>query len=255
MLDAVINLLAPMPEIGLDEMEQVRLMNRIDKKYLVTESQLIAMLERLQGNYMAQVVDGVKYLAYRTVYLDDRNHTMYLAHHNGHLTRQKVRVRTYLDSIKPSFFEVKLKNNHGRTKKKRMRINSLDTMLADGAGEFLAEKALLPIPLADMIPTVENSFERITLVNMAKTERLTIDVGLTFHNLETGQTRKMDNLVVVEVKRNGRVDSPVVGVLRDLRVHPSGFSKYCIGSALTNPSLKRNRFNIRIRKVNKLTTI
>lgn len=255
MLDAVVNLLAPMPEIGLDEMEQVRLMNRIDKKYLVTESQLVAMLERLQGNYMAQVIDGVKYLEYRTVYLDDRNHTMYLAHHNGHLTRQKVRVRTYLDSIKSSFFEVKLKNNHGRTKKKRMRINSLDTMLADGAGEFLAEKALLPIPLADMIPTVENSFERITLVNMAKTERLTIDVGLTFHNLETNQTRKMDNLVVVEVKRNGRVHSPVVSVLRDLRVHPSGFSKYCIGSALTNPSLKRNRFNIRIRKVNKLTTI
>ena len=255
MLQVVSNVISTMPGIGLDQMEKVRLMNRVDKKFLLTEAQFISLIERLQPDYMVQIVDGAGYLGYHTVYLDDPAHTMYLAHHNGHLTRQKVRVRTYLDSVHPSFFEVKLKNNHGRTKKKRIQVNGVDTLVEDGAGEFLAEKALLPIPLQAMIPTVENRFERITLVNFARTERLTIDWGLAFHNLETGISYRMENFVVLEVKRDGLVESPVLPVLRDLRVHPSGFSKYCIGSALTNPDLKRNRFNVRIRKINKMTTI
>lgn len=179
---------------------------------------------------------------------------MYLAHHNGHLARQKVRVRTYLDSKQLTFFEVKLKNNHGKTRKKRMQVGSPDTIAADGAGEFLARIAMLPIPLTDMIPTVENHFERITLVSRNMAERMTIDSGLSFRNLETGIMCRMDNMVIVEVKYEGRAGSAARDILRDMRVHPSGFSKYCIGSALTNPKLKRNRFNLRIRKINKITT-
>ena len=41
-------------------------------------------------------------------------------------------------------------------------------------------------------------------------------------------------------------------MLRELRIKPSGFSKYCIGSALTNPKLKRNRFKPRFKKIDKL---
>lgn len=252
MRESVKSLLEPFLEIGLYELDAVRLMNRIDRKYLVTDGQLDELLSRICGKYMAQIVDGIKYLAYNTVYLDDADHTMYMAHHNGRLTRQKVRVRTYLDSVHPSFFEVKLKNNHGRTKKKRMRVGGLDSLLADGAGEFLAERTLLPVPLEDMHPTLENSFERITLVDMAMTERVTIDTGLVFHNLETGQSRAMDNLVVVEVKRNSRSESVISDTLRDMRIHPSGFSKYCMGSAFTNDGLKHNRFNVRMRNVNKI---
>ena len=46
--------------------------------------------------------------------------------------------------------------------------------------------------------------------------------------------------------------SPVKDMLRELRIKPSGFSKYCIGSALTNPNLKRNRFKPRFTKIEKL---
>ena len=111
---------------------------------------------------------------------------------------------------------------------------------------------MLPVPLEDMHPTLENSFERITLVDLAMTERVTIDTGLTFHNLETGQSRAMDNLVVVEVKRNSRSESVINDTLREMRVHPMGFSKYCMGSVFTNDGLKHNRFNVRMRRVDKL---
>ena len=106
--------------ISLDEMSSIRLMNRIDRKYLANEEQLRQLLEMASGDYMVQSVDGIRVSEYRTLYLDDKDNIMYLNHHNGRLTRQKVRIRTYVDTS-DNFFEVKLKNNHGRTKKKRIQ--------------------------------------------------------------------------------------------------------------------------------------
>ena len=240
--------------ISLDEMSSIRLMNRIDSKYLANENQLRRLLEMAHGEYMVQSIDGIRQSEYSTQYLDDRFNTMYLNHHNGRLTRQKVRIRTYVDTG-DNFFEVKLKNNHGRTKKKRIHLTGADTYIQDGAAQFLEENGMLPIPLSDMTPKVANHFKRITLVNNARTERLTIDRELSFYNKETGLDRNMDNLVVIEVKRDGNTYSPVQDLLRELRIFPSGFSKYCIGMALTTPGIKRNMFNERIRKIEKLTSI
>lgn len=41
---------------------------------------------------------------------------MYRMHHCGKKVREKIRVRTYLDT-NDTFLEIKNKNNHGRTKK------------------------------------------------------------------------------------------------------------------------------------------
>jgi len=240
--------------ISLDEMSSIRLMNRIDSKYLANEEQLGRLLELAHDDYMVQSINGVLQSEYKTQYLDDRFNTMYLNHHNGRLTRQKVRIRTYVDTG-DNFFEVKLKNNHGRTKKKRIHLTGADTYVQDGAAEFLEEHGMLSIPLSDLKPKVANHFKRVTLVNKAKTERLTIDRHLSFHNNETGLDRIMENLVVIEVKRDGNTYSPIQDLLRELRIFPSGFSKYCIGMALTTPGIKRNMFNERIRKIEKLTSI
>ena len=55
---------------------------------------------------------------------------------------------------------------------------------------------------------LENSFGRITLVNHAMTERVTIDLNLYFHNLQTGCDSNLSRLAVIELKRNGRMESP-----------------------------------------------
>lgn len=240
--------------ISLDEMSSIRLMNRIDSKYLANEDQLSQLLEMAQEDYMIQSIDGIRQSEYRTTYLDDKDNIMYLNHHNGRLTRQKVRIRTYVDT-NDYFFEVKLKNNHGRTKKKRIHLTDADSYIQDGAAEFLAEHTMLPLTLRDLAPKLSNHFKRITLVNKAKTERLTIDRELSFHNEESGIDRNMDRLVVIEVKRDGNTYSPIQELLREVRIFPSGFSKYCIGMALTTPGIKRNMFNERIRKIEKLTSI
>ncbi len=240
--------------ISLEEMSSIRLMNRTDCKYLANEKQLESLLQMASGEYMIQSIDGLRVAEYRTLYLDDRDNIMYLNHHNGRLTRQKVRIRTYVDT-QDNFFEIKLKNNHGRTKKKRIHLTGADTYRQDGAGEFLSEHTMLPLTLDDLKPKLSNHFKRITLVNNAKTERLTIDRELSFRNEETGICRDMENLVIIEVKRDGNTYSPIQDLLRQVRIFPSGFSKYCIGMALTCPGIKRNMFNERIRKIEKLTSI
>ena len=97
-----------------------------------------------------------------------------------------------------------------------------------------------------------NRFNRITLVNKGKTERLTIDFDIQFFNYKTQATATMDNIVVIELKRDGRVPSPIIPLLRQLRIKPSGFSKYCIGAAVTDQTLRVNRFKKRLIKIRKI---
>jgi hypothetical protein len=97
-----------------------------------------------------------------------------------------------------------------------------------------------------------NSFKRITLTNKKFTERITIDLEIHFEN----QSRRiwMPDLVVVEVKQ-GKTDvfSSTVQMLKKLRVHESGFSKYAIGVSLLEEGIKYNNFKPILLKVNKLT--
>jgi hypothetical protein len=148
--------------------------------------------------------------------------------------------------------EVKTKNNHGRTKKKRIEVGDMD--LGDTEErEFLART--LKYDVDTLIPHMHNYFRRITLVNKAKTERLTIDTSLQFHNVQTDTDRDMGPLVIIELKRDGLVFSPVLEMLRTLHIHPHGFSKYCMGAALTNDNLLVNRFKQKLRDVEKIVNI
>lgn len=235
--------------ITLEEMSAIRLMNRIDTKFLLSMDDLKRLLRFATGDYLVQEVGGERDIDYHTVYLDTPAQDMYLTHLHGRSVREKIRVRTYVAS-NLSFLEIKNKNNKGRTDKKRIKVGSLDTLPEDGASGFLKQYALYG--LEQLTPQLENNFKRITLVNKARTERLTIDCGICFHNIRNGNTCCLDNVAVVELKRDGRVFSPISRVLNEMHVHPSSFSKYCIGCALTNNRLKQNRLKPKIRRVMKL---
>ena len=59
--------------------------------------------------------------------------------------------------------------------------------------------------------------------------------------------------MIIELKRDGNVYSPILDMLRRVRVKPHGFSKYCIGSAMTNGELKNNTFKFKMITISKLT--
>jgi hypothetical protein len=173
---------------------------------------------------------------------------MYNQHQWGHTNRQKIRFRTYCISGL-QFMEVKTKNNHGRTKKKRIEVTDMD-VLEKQKYDFLSKH--LRYEADTLQPALNNHFSRITLVNKGKTERLTIDSALSFHNLQSDKHMDMGALVIIELKRDGLVSSPVLDMLRQLRIHPHGFSKYCMGSALTNPQLPTNRFKRKLIEIRKI---
>ena len=242
--------------ITLGEMKAVKLMNRIDTKFVTTLPMLERLLCMARAEYRVQEINGERNMLYNTVYFDTPDCNMFHVHQTGHTGRQKVRVRNYVAS-NLKFLEVKTKNNHGRTKKKRKEIRDEDLERVDmgsTANKPFLEKHLR-YDTATLHPTMNNRFDRITLVNNRLTERLTIDTNLHFHNIGTGRDWHVPQLVVVELKRDGQAPSPVLAMLRQLRIHPHGFSKYCIGSAMTNPQLQLNRFKRKIIEINKIIQI
>lgn len=240
-----------LPPITLQEMSGIKLMNRTDTKFVATAEQLHDFLLAVQGKYFIQEINGKRIACYHTTYFDTDDYQMYNMHHCGKITREKIRVRTYLDSNE-TFFEIKNKNNHGRTKKKRISIQGHDTAATERETvvPFMAKHAWYEIE--EIAPVIENWFNRITLVNYDKTERLTIDFNLKFHHLKSDGCDKLDKTAIIELKRDGNVPSPALDILRELRIKRSGFSKYCIGSALTNSSLKRNNFKERLIMISKI---
>lgn len=247
--ERVEQLLASLPSITLSEMSAIRLMNRTDQKYVTNMATLLELLEMVKGSYFAQEIDGKRVCSYATTYLDDNAHHMFRQHQAGHRPRRKVRVRTYVESGL-SFLEIKNKDNHGKTFKSRVAVPSVQAVLGSNAGQdFL--KSQTGLTFADISPQVANKFRRITLVNYAKTERLTIDFNLSFFNYSTGESREMTDVVIIELKRDGRAASPILPMLRQLRIKPSGFSKYCIGQTVTDSTLHPGIFKKRLVKIRK----
>ena len=255
-MDKIISTYDP---ISLAEMSGIKLMNRTDRKFVTTVDRLLLLLLKARDEYRAQEVDGRRIAGYYTAYFDTPDYNMYTVHQNGHAGRQKLRIRSYVDSGL-NFLEVKTKNNHGRTKKKRIDMAGFDPLHPDHGIRFQGQdeqykvydeflRKHLRYDPAIMSEKLENHFDRITLVNKSKTERLTIDTGLCFHNLVTGRDADLTGLAIIELKRDGLQPSPILEMLRELRIKPCGFSKYCMGSAFTNPSLKRNNFKERMRLV------
>ena len=243
--------LAHLTPISLDEMSGVKLLNRTDTKFVTSKAELAALMELAQGQYFAQQIDDKRIASYETTYWDTPGHRFFLEHHNKRAPRQKIRVRTYLDSDL-TFLEVKTKNNHGRTKKKRITVPTQEGADLVEAGGSAFIEGLTGVTFNDIIPTVQNNFRRITLVNYGKTERLTIDFDVRFVNMATGLSSGTGDLVIIELKRDGNVFSPVLDILRQLRIKASGFSKYCIGSIVTNGTLKSNLFKPKLVCVSKL---
>lgn len=247
--------------ISLGEMDSVKLLNRIDSKYLTSEATLSAILQdAAAAGYRALQIEGLKISRYNSIYFDTDALRMFCDHHNRRLVRQKVRTRTYVESGQ-AFLEIKRKNNHGRTKKKRMEIPLAELMDFSKdleACDFLAAKSWFT--QAELSPVLSTAFKRITLVNPAMTERLTIDTCLLFENFRTGLKSSLQDAVIIELKQDGHAASQMKNILLDHRVKPIRVSKYCIALTLTDTAAKTSRFKVKVRRIektigNKLVTL
>ncbi|MDH6358346.1 polyphosphate polymerase domain-containing protein [Parabacteroides sp. PF5-9] len=224
-------------------------MNRIDTKYLIRRDVLYKLLWEMKDRYYVQEINGHRVSLYHTTYLDTENIAMYLAHQSGRRPREKIRLRSYIDTGQ-TFLEIKDKNNKGRTRKTRIPIEDINQLQTADVQGFITEKS--HFSPGDIFPRLKNSFYRITLVNVEMTERLTIDLDIRFLNVYTQQACKIEELVIVELKQDGNYTSYAKKILSQHQIRPASISKYCLGSILTDDTIKYNRFKKKIRYINKL---
>lgn len=233
--------------ISLDELKKYRLMNRIDTKYICNINLLPEILNQAKDHFRVQTISNERSFKYESLYFDTENLKTYFDHHQGKRIRYKVRFRKYLDTG-DTFLEIKKKKNFNRTDKKRDKF-SFTTDLEKQHEEFISK--VIEIPAEGFSPSIWTKFNRITLAGKKYIERITIDYNIRFSNEK--QEVELPNIIIVEVKREKSLDtSPFTKILKELKVQPFGISKYVLGNILLNPKLKHNRFNSKIRAINKI---
>jgi len=232
----------------LAEMNSVSLMKRVDTKFILKESQLLEVLSKLYDDYKILEIGQERLMKYSTLYFDSENKKCFKDHHNGKLNRYKIRMRKYLVSD-ICFLEIKKKNNLGITNKIRRQIKDFETNLTSESKDFITKSNINNLLLE---PSLYNNFSRMTLVNKNESERITIDVDLSF-SFGTDE-KKFDKLVVVEIKQEGkRLNTTINRALKSMSILPTNFSKYCIGISNIIDDIKSNRFkeiNLKINKLN-----
>lgn len=232
----------------LAEMNSVSLMKRVDTKFILKESQLLEVLSKLYDDYKILEINQERLMKYSTLYFDSENKKCFIDHHNGKLNRYKIRMRKYLVSD-ICFLEIKKKNNLGVTNKIRRQIKDFETDLTTKSKDYITESNINNLLLE---PSLYNNFSRMTLVNKNESERITIDVDLSF-SFGTDE-KKFDKLVVVEIKQEGkRLNTTINRALKSMSILPTNFSKYCIGISNIIDNIKSNRFkeiNLKINKLN-----
>jgi hypothetical protein len=233
--------IAAFEKISISEIRKVELLNRRDRKYILSLDQLISILRKVKDQYSAVHINDIPVSEYRTEYYDTPNFGMYLDHQNGKLNRYKIRRRTYLDTDN-SFLEVKFKNSKKVTDKKRTLSGEAKQ------GQFIEEHSPYIFDALEQKLVVE--YSRFTLVDNNISERVTIDINLRFRNAV--QKKAYPELMVLELKQSfANRNSIAAKALRDFRIRPIGFSKYCMGVFALNSDIKQNLMKEKWRDLNK----
>jgi hypothetical protein len=228
-------------------MDHVKLLNRIDTKYIINEAQLTEYLSVIASSYKLLVISGTSLHPYETLYFDTTGFQLYQMHHNGFGNRYKLRCRKYV-STGISFFEIKVKTNTSRTIKSRIQIGNIVETLNDSLNHYIREH--IPGKYPEYIPSLRVFFDRLTLVNTQANERLTFDMNIRY--LSGGVEKKIEKVVIVEVKQEKNSVSPFRELMKMRRQPQNYVSKYCLGLTCMNKTLKMNNFKQKLTALNKL---
>jgi hypothetical protein len=242
--------LTKLKPVRLATMDCVRFMNRTDTKYVFPVSKLCDLIENLNGKYKVLEIEKLKTQLYTTTYLDTKDFLFYYQHVNGQLERHKIRFRTY-ESTGESFLEVKTKTNKNRTIKTRLNFDIASDSFDEISSTFIQlHSSVDPVLLR---PVLINRFTRATLISFATLERITLDFNLSFTDIETGIRIEMPYIAIAELKKEGHsASSPFNDNLKTMGIYPTSFSKYCIGSAILNDSLRKNILKPKLLKLKKI---
>ena len=232
----------------LQDLGETALMDRTDTKFVLPLNLGLQALTEMRTHYEVLEIDGQRLQPYNTLYFDTPDYYFYHEHLRCRTDRFKLRVRTYLVN-ELTFLEIKQRTNKGRTVKERIQLDSFWPVLDAEALGWAVER--LPAAAWPLEPVLNNSFYRMLLINPDQAERITLDFDLQFSD----RARKVGfgPVMVAEVKRKSNHENSVfIDWLHTAHQRPSSFSKYCLGLALLNPELKRNRIKPNLLQLQKM---
>ena len=215
-----------MNKISLQEVKEIKLMNRIDKKYIINFDQFCSLINYITNNFYILSEENNTLFKYHSIYFDTPNMDMQKDHINKVKHRQKIRIREY--STGEKYLEIKEKNNSEFTKKKRIPVTSYSL---DGEQQWIDENLIYDTK--NLNKKLDIVFNRMTLVSLDKKERVTIDFGITFYNYLTKKKERISD-IIVEVKKPTEEKTNFELVLNLLGIEEQGFSKYNIGLKKTS---------------------
>jgi len=243
-------LLEPFDGISLQELDEIKLMNRVDTKFVFSIDSLNSLLPLLIKDFNCLNVNNCTIQTYKSLYFDDENFSLFKAHHNGRVNRFKVRIRNYVES-QLYFLEIKHKVKN-RTDKLRIELTDFAQKLDAFQIEFIHNVLQKKM---DLLPVLWNEFQRITLSGKKRNERLTLDLHLNFNQDESNFV--MENVVVAELKQADLDrNSPFYQIMKKQGVRPLRVSKYCVGlySIHGQQKIKGNRFKKKIKILNSINS-
>jgi hypothetical protein len=201
---ALKNKLLALPSIDLVGLNaSASYLKRKDRKFLLTEKQLLEFLSELPEMYQVLEIDNKRIFSYDNVYMDTEDYLFYNQHQNKVKSRTKVRTRFYQDS-KLAFFEYKQKEN-GITKKYRYQFPFLEHgTMTKGKNRFFdgVYQNNYEEKTPDISPSIRTKYNRLTLVATDGEERLTIDFNIRVQDVRNKKSKEkhLQNLVILESK-------------------------------------------------------
>ncbi|HVN57396.1 MAG TPA: polyphosphate polymerase domain-containing protein [Bacteroidales bacterium] len=223
-------ILSSFDSITLPEMEAYMLMDRVDFKYVFPVCKIPVIIKDLGKNYKALDIESLRIFPYHTTYYDTGDWFFFRQHITDRGFRSKVRVRKY-EQTGTSFLEIKNRTNKMRTEKWRiMKKVSLNEGFDQESLDFI--RSYISHNSVSLAPVIINRFNRVTLTSKSEEERVTVDFNISFSDLD-GNSFSIPDVGIIEKKRADFSNRSVISeAIKNAGIYPTGFSKYCLGTAV-----------------------
>lgn len=184
--DNLFQVLQDFSTISLDQLNaSMSLMERVEKKYLVTLMDLGKIMKELKDSYFVLSIKNNSIFTYDNTYMDTDDLMFFHQHEKGLTSRVKIRTRQYVDSHL-AFFEFKQKDGDLIRKSRfDMVVEEATTMTNEGKAFYqnMCTSLELPYIHVNLKPKLRTLYKRITLCSKKNDERITIDFDVKLQSL------------------------------------------------------------------------
>ncbi|MBN1252447.1 MAG: hypothetical protein JXR51_11175 [Bacteroidales bacterium] len=235
--------------VSFSDFEDISFKNSVETKYILNSKKLNKLLNQVKHKYYILSVNDKRIHENTNKYYDTEDLKIYHDYHNG--KRNRYLIRNFeKERQNNNYLEIKFHSNSGKVIKYKKKSVSMDIINPNNKS-FIEQYS--PYNPDNLMLMLKNQYSRIVLIHKSKKEKVSIDINLQY----TDKSNKLNlsNIAIIEVKQDKLfINSEFISALRKKNIHKTSLSKYCIGIALLNDNVKKNKFKqnlLAIYKINK----